>query len=77
MEYTNGTKFNFVPLVGKNYELLNRCFNKTDLMKYEGIVLKQGFCLYLDKIRQMDVRNDDTWVVTFPKSGIAFESYKP
>lgn len=70
MEYTDGTKSEYVALVGENYALLNRCFTTTNFVKLEGVVLKEGYCQYLDKIRQMDVRNDDTWLVTFPKSGV-------
>lgn len=36
---------------------------------YKGCLIRPGFYAMQDKIYNMDVREDDVWVSSFPKSG--------
>jgi hypothetical protein len=43
---------------------------KTKFIRYKGVVLPKFAEQTLDKLNTFEVRTDDVWVVSFPRSGI-------
>ncbi len=59
-------------LFGKDYEYLNTHFThklRHGYIKCRGAVLPEYFETFADQIQELDVRSDDVWVITYPKSG--------
>lgn len=57
---------------GESAELLNKYFLtkfRTGYVKCKDVVLPEYFRDFGDRIREMDVRFDDIWVCSFPKTG--------
>lgn len=45
---------------------------RTGYVKCKGCVLPEYFKDFGDRIKEMDIRDDDIWVCTFPKTGKFF-----
>ncbi|KAM7249597.1 hypothetical protein ACFE04_025403 [Oxalis oulophora] len=57
---------------GESAELLNKYFlNKfrSGYVKCKDVVLPEYFTQFGDRIREMEIRSDDIWVCSFPKTG--------
>lgn len=57
---------------GESAELLNKYFlNKFRFgyVKCKDVVLPEYFTNFGDRIREMEIRADDIWVCSFPKTG--------
>lgn len=57
---------------GKSAELLNQYFLtkfRTGYVKCKNVVLPEYFKNFGVRIREMDIRSDDVWVCSFPKTG--------
>lgn len=38
-------------------------------LKETGVILPKGYPIYHDRIRDFEVREDDIWVISYPKCG--------
>lgn len=64
LEYTNPS--------GQSAEYLSEYFTtpfRTGYVNCKNVVLPQYFTMFGDRIKDMEIRPDDTWVCSFPKSG--------
>lgn len=55
-------------------DLLNECFVtsfRNGYVKANGVVFPVYFKKFGQRIQDMDVRDDDIWVCSYPKSGFA------
>lgn len=43
------------------------------ILKKTGTVVPKSFIEYYDTFRDFEIREDDTWVITFPKCGKWFQ----
>lgn len=58
------------PLVDK-FKSANQAFHDGGIIKIwpPGCAIFAGFRHHAEKIRQFTVREDDVWIITYPKSG--------
>lgn len=49
-------------------EKFTSCF-RTGYIKIKSTVLPEYYLKFVDRINQMEVRDDDLWVCSFPKTG--------
>ncbi|XP_065211067.1 luciferin sulfotransferase-like [Planococcus citri] len=65
-------KFTYENLDSETNDLLLKYFTtpfRTGYIKCKGYVLPEYFREFGDRIRQMEIRDDDIWVCSFPKTG--------
>lgn len=56
----------------KNYKIIKHLKQPSTPLgnwNFEGCVLPEKYLTYADRYKNFQVREDDVWVVTFPKSG--------
>jgi hypothetical protein len=58
------------PLVDK-FKTANQAFHDGDIIKIwpPGCAIFGAFRRHAEKIRKLTVREDDVWIITYPKSG--------
>lgn len=61
------------PLDGECAKLLQEHFVsdfRYGYKKYRGVVLSERYQTFADKIENLEVRDDDIWVMSYPKTGM-------
>lgn len=61
-----------VPVDGEMGELLLRTFTnyfRPNYVKVDGCILPENYKQFADAIENFEVRDDDIWVCSYPKSG--------
>lgn len=65
-------KLEYTKLDGEVAELLKKYFVTSFRPGYvscKNVILPEYYQLFGDRIREMDIRDDDIWVCSFPKAG--------
>lgn len=66
------SRLEYKPLEGKSAEYLNSHLTNIFRQGYiscENVVLPEYFQSFGDRIQEMNVKSDDIWLCSFPKSG--------
>lgn len=66
------SQLQYSEITGECGDLLNKYFItgfRTGYVRVKGVVLPEYFKMFGDKILNMNVRDDDIWVCSFPKTG--------
>lgn len=70
---TNMTDITYTDVDSEVFDILNKCFLtsfRNGYVKANDVVLPVYFKKFGQRIQDMEIRDDDVWVCSFPKTGL-------